>query len=157
MTPADFGAALPVLALAVVAPLGVAAYAAQPWWAERRRARQRARPFPLEWRRILRHRVPLVARLPVALQLRLKGHIQVFLAEKAFIGCQGQAITDEVRVTIAAQACLLLLGNARSDCYPRLRQILVYPDAFVAKGRSAPAWFKSSARRCRANRGHRAR
>jgi len=65
------------------------------------------------------------------LQLRLKRHIQVFIAEKPFIGCQGQAVSDEVRVTIAAQACLLLLGQTESDCYPRLRQILVYPDAFV--------------------------
>ena len=128
---ADLSVALPVLALVVVAPLGVAAFAAQPWWAERRRAHLRTQPFPAEWRRILRRRVPIVARLPAELQLRLKRHIQVFLAEKSFIGCQGQAITDEVRVTIAAQACLLLLGHARSDCYPRLRQILVYPDAFV--------------------------
>ena len=131
MIHADFGAALPVLALVVVAPLGVAAFAAQPWWAERRRASVRALPFPAAWRRILRRRVPIVARLPAELQLRLKRHVQVFVAEKSFIGCQGQAITDEVRVTIAAQACLLLLGHARSDCYPRLRQILVYPDAFV--------------------------
>ena len=131
MISADFSATLPVLALAVVAPLGVAVLAAQPWYTERRRARLRAQPFPAEWRRILRQRVPLVARLPAELQLRLKRHIQVFVAEKSFIGCQGQAITDEVRITIAAQACLLLLGHPRSECYPRLRQILVYPDAFV--------------------------
>jgi Mlc titration factor MtfA (ptsG expression regulator) len=131
MNVSDLGAALPVLALAVAGPLGLAAYAAQPWWAARRRALLRARPFPAEWRRILRRRVPLVARLPAELQVRLKRHIQVFLAEKSFIGCQGQVITDEVRVTIAAQACLLLLGHPRSDCYPGLRQILVYPDAFV--------------------------
>jgi MtfA peptidase len=130
MTP-DLGTVFPVLALTVLAPLGVAAFAAQPWWAARRRARLRARPFPADWRTILRRRVPIVARLPVELQLRLKRHIQVFVAEKSFIGCQGQAITDEVRVTIAAQACLLLLGHPRSDCYPGLRQILVYPDAFV--------------------------
>ena len=73
----------------------------------------------------------MAARLPPDMQLRLKRHIQVFVAEKPFIGCQGQAITDEVRVTIAAQACLLLLGHARPDCYPRLRQVLVYPDAFA--------------------------
>jgi Mlc titration factor MtfA (ptsG expression regulator) len=109
----------------------VGALIAQPWWTERRRARLRAMPFPSAWRRILRRRVPLVARLPAELQLRLKGHIQVFIAEKPFIGCQGQRIGDEVRVTIAAQACLLLLGHERPDCYPRLRQILVYPGAFV--------------------------
>lgn len=130
MTP-ELGTVFPVLALALLAPLGAAALAAQPWWAARRRARLRARPFPAEWRTILRRRVPIVARLPTELQLRLKRHIQVFVAEKSFIGCQGQAITDEVRVTIAAQACLLLLGHPRAACYPGLRQILVYPDAFV--------------------------
>lgn len=71
----------------------------------------------------------MVRRMPADLQAQLQGHIQVFLAEKAFIGCEGQAITDEVRVTVAAQACLLLL-NRPTDYYPRLRQILVYPRAF---------------------------
>jgi MtfA peptidase len=125
--------ALPMLAVAVSILLGAAALAAQPWWTERRRARLRARPFPAAWRRILRRRVPAVARLPADLQRQLKRHIQVFIAEKPFIGCQGQAVSDEVRVTIAAQACLLLLGHARPDYYPRLRQILVYPDAFVVQ------------------------
>jgi hypothetical protein len=133
MTAADVGAALPMVLVALGVVLGVAACLAQPWRAERRRARLRAKPFPAAWRRILRRRVPAVARLPADLQVRLKRHIQVFVAEKAFIGCQGQPITDDVRITIAAQACLLLLGNTRSDYYPRLRQILVYPDAFAVQ------------------------
>ena len=120
-----------VLTLAVLA--GLAALLAQPAWLRRRRARLQAQPFPAPWRRILRHRVPLAARLPADLQQRLKRHIQVFLAEKTFIGCQGQEVTDEVRVTIAAQACLLLLGDAQSAYFPQLRQILVYPDAFVVQ------------------------
>jgi hypothetical protein len=126
-------AALPMLVLAIVGLMAVVALVAQPWWTERRRARLRAGPFPAAWRRILRRRVPAVARLPADLQVQLKRHIQVFVAEKAFLGCQGQSITDEVRVTIAAQACLLLLGYTRPDYYPRLRQILVYPDAFVVR------------------------
>jgi hypothetical protein len=68
--------------------------------------------------------------MPADLQLQLKKHIQVFLAEKAFIGCRGLRVTDEMRVTIAAQACLLVL-NRRTDYFTRLRQILVYPGAFV--------------------------
>jgi Mlc titration factor MtfA (ptsG expression regulator) len=120
-----------MLVMAGVVILGMVALVAQPWWAERRRARLRATPFPVPWRRILRRRVPAMARLPTDLQLQLKRHIQVFVSEKAFIGCQGQAITDDVRVTIAAQACLLLLGYPRADYFPRLRQILVYPEAFV--------------------------
>jgi Mlc titration factor MtfA (ptsG expression regulator) len=133
MIPADLSAALPMLVLFIAVLLGGAALLVQPRWIERRRARLQAEPFPSAWRKILRRRVPIVARLPADLQHRLKRHIQVFLAEKPFIGCQGQAITDEVRVTIAAQACLLLLGHPQSDYYPRLRQILVYPNAFVVR------------------------
>ena len=69
-------------------------------------------------------------RLPADLQRQLKGHIQVFLAEKDFIGCDGLVVTDEMRVTIAALACLLIL-NRETDYYPNLRQVLVYPGAFV--------------------------
>ena len=125
MNPTAVSAALPMLVLTSLALMVVAALVTQPWRAERRRARLRNAPFPAAWRRILRRRVPAVARLPADLQIQLKRHIQVFLAEKALLGCQGQAITDEVRVTIAAQACLLLLGYTRPDYYPRLRQILV--------------------------------
>ena len=126
-------AALPLIVLALVALAIVGALVGQPWLRERRRSALRARPFPAAWRRILRDRVPLVARLPPDLQIRLRRHVLVFLAEKPFIGCQGQAITDEVRVTIAAHACLLLLGQERPGYYPRLRQVLVYPDAFVVQ------------------------
>jgi hypothetical protein len=98
-------------------------------WQQRRLAR---RPFPAVWRSILMRRVPLYRRLPTDLQLQLKRRIQVFLAQTPFIGCAGQPITDEVRVTIAAHACLLLL-NRRRWHFPRLRQVLVYPGAFVVE------------------------
>ena len=104
----------------------------QPWLTERKRQRIRARPFPAEWRDILKRRVPYVRAMPADLQLQLKAHIQVFLAEKAFMGCDGLEITNEIRVTVAAQACLLILNRA-SFYYPELRQILVYPSSFVVK------------------------
>jgi Mlc titration factor MtfA (ptsG expression regulator) len=103
----------------------------QPRLAEWRRARVRRQPFPAGWRRILKRRVPVFRRLPVDLQLQLKKHMQVFLAEKPFIGCAGLQVTDEMRVTIAAQACLLLLNHPRPDYFPNLRQVLVYPGAFA--------------------------
>ncbi|MGE5162082.1 MAG: zinc-dependent peptidase, partial [Betaproteobacteria bacterium] len=95
-----------------------------------RRARLRARPFPREWREYLRRRVPYVRALPADLQLQLKKHIQVFLAEKPFTGCDGLEVTDEMRVTIAAQACLLLL-NRRTDYFPNATEILLYPGKFI--------------------------
>jgi len=126
-----------MLTVAVAAAAGVVALLAQPWWQARRRAAIAARPFPAPWRRILRQRVPAVARLPADLQQRLKQHILVFLAEKPFIGCAGQAVTDELRVIIAAQACLLLLGQAGGAPFPRLRQVLVYPGAFAVQAAHA--------------------
>ncbi len=121
---------MPLLVLTLAAALFAVWLLGQPYWRARRRAAIAAQPFPEAWRDILRRRVPYVHTMPADLQLQLKKHIQVFIAEKAFIGCAGQTITDEVRVTIAAQACLLLL-NRTTDCYPGLRQILVYPGSFV--------------------------
>jgi Mlc titration factor MtfA (ptsG expression regulator) len=60
----------------------------------------------------------------------LEGHIQIFLAEKEFKGCAGLEITDEVKVTIAANACILLL-HRKTDYYPGLSQILVYPRPYA--------------------------
>jgi MtfA peptidase len=97
---------------------------------ELRRARVRRQPFPPQWRDVLRRRLPVYARLPADLQLQLKKLVQVFVAEKPFIGCNGIVVTEEMRVLIAAQACLLQL-NRRAGGFPRLRQVLVYPGAFI--------------------------
>ncbi|MCV2368595.1 M90 family metallopeptidase [Roseateles oligotrophus] len=122
--------ALPLL-LTIAFGLGLIAWlAGGPLLQRRRRQKLREQPFPQAWRRILRRRVPLVQRLPADLQLRLKQDIQVFLAEKPILGCGGLTVTDEMRVSIAAQACLPLLG-ARRGYYPQLKQILLYPGAFV--------------------------
>jgi len=99
---------------------------------KRRRDRIRSQPFPSEWRDILIRRYPMYSRLPLADRRELEGHIHVFLAEKQFEGCGGQEITDELRVLIAAQACLLLL-HRETDYYPGLKTVLVYPSTYVAR------------------------
>lgn len=121
-----------LLFVVAVALLAIAAIAGQPWLRERRRKRLRAAPFPAAWRSILRRRVPRYLRLPFARRRELERLVQVFVAEKDFIGCDGQTIDDEVRVTIAAEACLLILGR-RARYFPTLRTILVYPSAFVVE------------------------
>ncbi|MEN6370243.1 MAG: M90 family metallopeptidase [Thermotogota bacterium] len=98
--------------------------------AEKRRARLRARPFPDEWTAILDD-VPLCRRLPRAGFSELQGHVQVFLAEKRFEGAGGFAVDDAVRLTIAGQACVLLLHRV-SRSFPKLRSIIVYPGEYVA-------------------------
>jgi len=96
---------------------------------ERRRRHLRAQPVPDEWRAIISRNVPFFGRLPVEDQAELLGHVQVFLCEKRFEGCAGLELSDEIRVTIATQACLLLL-HRRSDYYPQLITILVYPSGY---------------------------
>jgi MtfA peptidase len=98
----------------------------------RRRERLRSAPFPPAWLDIIVKNVPIYNRLPEADRRELQGHIQVFLFEKHFEGCGGLELTDEMKVTIAAQACLLLL-HREADCYTRLITILVYPHAYVAR------------------------
>jgi len=99
---------------------------------QRRRKRLRAKPFPPQWRAVLESSFPLYRKLPTADQEELQGHIQVFVAEKNFEGCGGLKITEEMKVIIAAQACLLLL-HRETDYYPRLQSILVYPSTYVVK------------------------
>lgn len=102
------------------------------WLRERRRSRIRERPFPGEWGTVLEQSVPLYRRLSETDRAELKGHIQVFVAEKRFEGAGGLAITDEIRVTIAAHACVLLLHRS-TDYYPGLYTIIVYPGTYVAR------------------------
>lgn len=90
------------------------------------------KPFPEGWLRILASNLPYYACLPAGLQEKLRRLIQAFLADKWFEGAGGLTITDEIRVTIAAQASVLLLGMDE-DLYPGLRTIIVYPHTYRAK------------------------
>src|SRR5947208_1161636 len=99
---------------------------------QRRRRRAQARPFSKEWMDAIQRNVAFFSRLSANDQSELLSHIKVFLAEKRFEGCGGLEITDEIRVTIAAQACLLLL-HRRADYFPGLLTILVYPSTYMAE------------------------
>lgn len=103
---------------------------------QQRRTLERLRntPLPTEWVRILQARMPVYRNLPFELRTKLHGYIQVFLATKSFEACgELEEITDEMRIMVAAQACLLLL-NDRNGCYDQLGSILLYPNAYRARG-----------------------
>ena len=89
-------------------------------------------PFPAAWRSLLRREWPLYRRLTPPQQRRLQQLVQVFVAEKPVIGCAGLKVSTAMKVLIAAQACLPLLGHARG-VYPQLSQVLVYPAAFAVQ------------------------
>jgi Mlc titration factor MtfA (ptsG expression regulator) len=122
----------------IIGVLVIGYSAGKPYWREHQRDKIKNQPFKKQWRKIIQQRMPYFKQMPTDLQLQLKQHIQVFLAEKNFIGCNGVKITDEIRITVAAQACLLLL-NRKTDYYPKLKTILVYPRAFIKNQQSIGA------------------
>lgn len=116
----------------VVVGLAVVAFVARRLLRQARRRRSSALPFPEEWRQIVEKNVPLYKRLPEGTKEQLHGLVQIFLNEKQFEGCAGLEITDEIRVTVAAQACMLLL-NRPTTYFTKLDNILIYPHTYVAK------------------------
>ncbi len=97
-----------------------------------RRKKVDASPFPTPWLQILRRSLPIYKTMWPDQQRELRQLIKRFIDSKEFVGCAGQTIDDEVRLTIAAHACLLLL-NRPSHEYQELRTILVYPSGFMVK------------------------
>ena len=95
-------------------------------------------PFPDEWVAIVERNIAVYRKLPMDLRLQLRKLIKQFLHQKHFSGAGGLEITDEVRVTIAAEACMLLV-NRKTNVYPSLRYIIVYPTAFVVERSQAGA------------------
>lgn len=94
-----------------------------------RRWRLGRQPLPATALAVIPSALPPWPKMPPELQRRLLERVKFFLADKIFEGCGGLVITDEIRTTIAAQACLLLM-NPKVRCYPRLDTILVYPTAY---------------------------
>ena len=92
----------------------------------------RSRPFPEEWLACLTAALDVYSCLSLQEQRRLRQLILVFLARKRFYGCAGLVVTDQMRVIIAAEACLLLLNHGWA-VYPKLSSILIYPSAFRVK------------------------
>lgn len=129
---------LAIFLVSIIAMMTIGWIASRSWRVERRRHLIKSQPFSKAWREILKRRMPYFRLLPADLQLQLKKLIQVFIEEKEFIGCDGIIVDDDMRVTIAAQACLLLL-NRHTDFYPNLKQILIYPSVFFVNNQEQRA------------------
>jgi len=95
------------------------------------------KPVPDSWRRALKRHVALYRYFTEEERARLHGHVQVLLAEKDFEGCGGLRLTDDMRVAVAGQAAVLLLGRDM-DYFPALRTVLIYPSGYRAKVREHP-------------------
>jgi Mlc titration factor MtfA (ptsG expression regulator) len=120
--------------IALAGLLGLAAWSLPRW----RLQRALATPWQPAQIAVLRRYVPLYAAMPPALQQELKRLVRRFLHQKTFVGCAGLAVTDEMRLAVAAQACLLLLQRP-SRVFPRLDTVLLYPTEFLVPRRQPDA------------------
>ncbi len=106
-------------------------------WALVRRWKPRASAAPSvqapeQWRALIEARVPLVRWLKSEEWDRLFGLVQAFLRDKHFEGGGGLEVTDEMKIIVAAQACLLIL-HLDAGCYPGVRSIILYPSTFLRR------------------------
>ncbi|MEZ4237013.1 MAG: zinc-dependent peptidase [Myxococcota bacterium] len=106
-------------------------------WVRRRHHRLLHTPLAPEQAAVVARNVPLAARLSPEHRATLDGLVQVFLDDKTFEGCGGLQMTDEIRLTVAALACLLLVGLEVDDPYPGLDVIRVYPAGYRVPTRAS--------------------
>jgi Mlc titration factor MtfA (ptsG expression regulator) len=99
------------------------------WLRNRRRRKLLEAPFPLRWANFINQNVGHFALLPPEQQARVRDVTSILLAEKNWLGRGGLFINEEMRVTIAAQAALLLLSADRGY-YPGVRDVVVFPTEF---------------------------
>jgi Mlc titration factor MtfA (ptsG expression regulator) len=120
--------------IVALALLAAASFVAAPIVRRRRRMKWAALPAPPQWQGWLEQHVAFYRRMPQPLRERLLGLMQIFLREKSFVGCNGLIVTEEMRVVVAAYACLLVAnrpGVPRVHLYDDLLSILIYPNAFI--------------------------
>ena len=101
------------------------------WTKQRKRAKLLAMPLTGEQRHMVAQLVPLTRRMPENLRRRLEGKINLFLDQITFHGMNGIEPNEPMRLSIAAQACLLVVNT--DVWYDTLRTVLVYPSTFVAR------------------------
>jgi len=106
------------------------------WLRSRRRRKLRERPWPAAWSDMLSRNVKQMQWLGEEEREQLRAWVAVFVAEKRFEGCGGLEITDEIRLSIAGQAGLIVLGMP-DECFDRLQSVLVYPGDYLGP-RSTP-------------------
>lgn len=120
-----------MLVLVVVVIVGVGALAWRSWVRRQARERLLATVLTPDQRDRIVRQVPLTRKLPVELRGAFEGRVNLFLDQVTFAGCNGLDVTEDMKLSIAAQACLLVVNNDR--WYDPLTTILIYPDAFKSR------------------------
>lgn len=101
---------------------------------QQRRIRLLQTPLDERHRAIIAQRIPLYRKIPLYLRERLDGLINRFHDEVQFVGRDGFEVTEEARLVIAAQACMLIMARPER-WFPTLQSVILYPAAFKSKAK----------------------
>jgi Mlc titration factor MtfA (ptsG expression regulator) len=101
------------------------------WFRNYRRKKILASPFPGSWKKHIQNNIPYYQHLDNEEKKHLHELIQIFIAEKHWLGCNGLKMTEEIQVVIAAHACLMVLALP-NDYYSNVESIYVYPTTVVS-------------------------
>ncbi|WP_411827966.1 zinc-dependent peptidase [Luteolibacter sp. AS25] len=85
--------------------------------------------FKEGWKELLVENLPLYSILPDELKVRLHDRIAKFIRSTRFEACNGLELTEGMILTVAAQACMLIL-NREGEPYPELNTVYLYPTTF---------------------------
>lgn len=110
--------------------LALGVFFAWRWLRRSRTASEESPGSPLEWKDLLDHRLPQLARLSPEQREHFHALVARFLREKRFVGCAGLEVTDEMKAIVAGMACLLVLRPGAA-LFPALKQVLLYPGPFL--------------------------
>lgn len=94
------------------------------YFARRRRLKLLAQPLPDDWHTWLHEDMPIYRQLDPAQRQRLMDIARVIIAEKQWFG-RGMTLTPRIKLCIAAQAALLLLGFEHHDYFANVSEIIV--------------------------------
>ncbi len=100
------------------------------WLQQKRRRQLLAADYPKPWRQFLDKNMWAYRHLSDSQRSTIHDTVQILVAEKNWEGCDGLTVSDEMRVTIAGHAGLLVLGHP-GFYFDRLKTILVFPDTII--------------------------
>ena len=111
------------------------------WLRDRRRQRLLAEPMPRAWREWLTANVRQYRFLDGEHRARVQEMVRVLVAEKCWTGGADFVVSEEMKVTVAAQAALLVLGLDGPYYFDAVQSIILYPRGFV----HPPQWNRPGA------------
>ena len=106
---------------------------------QRKREGLLASPLAPDQRATVERLVPLVRRLPQQTRRALEGKMALFLDQITFRGQNGLEVSEDMKLSIAAQACLLVVNSP--VWYDTLRNVLIYPSAFLTHRDTHDGYF----------------